>query len=85
MGQGGNVSEWEESPFELGNNRTESARGYRGGFWFNVLGSLSSSSRSKGEPTNEFGVLGFRVASIPEPSTLLLGALGGLGLLRRRT
>lgn len=27
---------------------------------------------------------GFRVASIPEPSTLLLVALAGMGLLRRR-
>ncbi len=43
--------------------------------------SLHASFRSSNNPTIEDGVVGFRVASIPEPSTLLLGALAGMGLL----
>jgi len=35
-------------------------------------------------PTSESDSIGFRVASIPEPSTLLLGALAGIGLMLRR-
>jgi hypothetical protein len=41
-------------------------------------------SRRNDFPTFEFGTKGFRLASIPEPGTGLLFALGLLGLSRRR-
>ena len=88
-GQGGNVYEWEETDSDLTNGPSpgSSARGIRGGNWFNADSSvLLSSSRNSVDPSNEYTVIGFRVASIiPEPSTLLLGLLAAMGLLLRRT
>jgi len=85
MGQGGNVFEWEETDFDLVNGTpSSSAGGVRGGLWFSDSGLLSSSSRVSFNPSNELNFIGFRVASIPEPSTLLLAAMGSVGLLLRR-
>jgi formylglycine-generating enzyme required for sulfatase activity len=88
MGQGGNVWEWEETDFDLVNGPTvsSSARGIRGGGWFSNSLNLSSSSRGDDDPASGSGVFGFRVASIPEPSTTCLGALGMVAVLwwRRR-
>ncbi len=90
MGQGGNVDEWEETDFDLMNGPipipSSPSRGRRGGFWnldFTSIG-LSSSGRSVANPSSAAFAIGFRVASIPEPSTLLLGALAGTSLLWRR-
>jgi formylglycine-generating enzyme required for sulfatase activity len=77
--QGGNLWEWNETKV------TSSSRGLRGGSFDNDSSLLHASYRSLNGPTNEGSeVVGFRVASIPEPSTLLLGALAGMGLLWRR-
>lgn len=84
MGQGGNVWEWEETEFDLLNDSSSSARGVRGGFWDFNSNLLLSSSRNIGIPSLENGSVGFRVASIPEPSTVLLGTLASVGLLMRR-
>lgn len=86
MGQGGNVWEWEETEFDLVNDSSSSARGVRGGGWSGSSSILLSSNRNIGGPSDESGDVGFRVASIPEPGTLLLGALaaGGLLVWRRR-
>jgi len=84
-GQGGNVSEWEETAFDLVNNFSSSARGVRGGDWFNGSFVLLSSRRFLGDPSSGvLSLIGFRVASIPEPSTLLLGVMASVGLLMRR-
>ncbi|MDA8746096.1 formylglycine-generating enzyme family protein [Rubripirellula amarantea] len=85
-GQGGNVFEWEETEFDLVNDSTSSARGVRGGTWSLNSDVLRSSNRFFDIPTYENDYIGFRVASIPEPSTALLGALaaGGLLVWRRR-
>jgi hypothetical protein len=47
---------------------------------------LNASSRVSGNPTNGEYFLGFRVASVPEPSALSLLAIGlsGMALVRRR-
>jgi hypothetical protein len=47
---------------------------------------LNASSRDSGNPTNGEYFLGFRVASVPEPSALSLLAIGlsGMALVRRR-
>jgi formylglycine-generating enzyme required for sulfatase activity len=87
MGLGGNVFEWEESSLDLANSSGSSSRGTRGGYWFNFSSFLSSSSRFDNDPSVEFNNSGFRVASlssspaaaVPEPGTLLLGTLLGLG------
>ncbi len=86
MGQGGNVYQWEETDFDLVNGPVDgsSARGFRGGFWFDISGNLSSSFRLSSSPSFEGSDIGFRVASIPEPTSLLLAAVAGVGLLLRR-
>jgi hypothetical protein len=47
-------------------------------------GFLTSSSRAAYYAYNEYNVAGFRVASVPEPATMGLLALGGIAVLRRR-
>ena len=85
-GQGGNVWEWEETDFDLMNNSSASERGVRGGFWNSFSFRLLSASRLSDDPANENVNGGFRVASIPEPRGLLLGALAAIGwwVWRRR-
>jgi len=72
--QGGNVSEWNEALI------SSIYRGIRGGGWTGFSNGLHASVRSFDRPTYEV-FTGFRVASIPEPSTLLLAALAAFGLL----
>jgi formylglycine-generating enzyme required for sulfatase activity len=87
-GQGGNAWEWEETDFDLVNDSSSSARGGRGGGWSDGdSGSLLATLRLELFPTFENDGVGFRVASIPEPSTahiLFSLAMIGLGLTRRR-
>ena len=78
----GNVWEWVESPYDSG-DYTSSERGVRGGSYYNIFGvgeDLRSSHRGSGYPDEEFYGLGFRVASVPEPATLLLLGLGAVML-----
>ncbi len=74
---GGNVWEWNETP--LG-----SFRGRRGSSYSSGDSTLSSSYRGYSLPYYEQGSIGFRVASVPEPCSLVLLSLGGLMLRRRR-
>ncbi|PTX99277.1 PEP-CTERM sorting domain-containing protein [Spartobacteria bacterium LR76] len=78
--QGGNVWEWNYAIIE------ETGRGLRGGSWAYSVGDLESYSRWGALPESENGSIGFRVATVPEPSTVLLVLLGGgaCGLWRRR-
>jgi hypothetical protein len=89
MGQGGNVFEWNESAFDGLNSSSSEGRAIRGGYWLDPEGSLRSSGRGygDGDPTIELDVIGFRVASVPEPSTyalLAMTAAGALWFTRRR-
>jgi formylglycine-generating enzyme required for sulfatase activity len=86
--QGGNVGEWNEavifSQDRFGNFVT--TRGGRGGNWVLSSNYLFAGLRSDALPTGASEYLGFRIASIPEPSTLLLGAMASIGVLfTRRT
>ncbi len=71
--QGGNVWEWNDAVIG-------STRGLRGGSWNNYDNILQSSIRDNYPPPNESSNVGFRVASVPEPSTYVLFALGGAAL-----
>jgi formylglycine-generating enzyme len=77
--QGGNVREWNDAV-------SGSSRGLRGGSWGNNATALRSSLRDGSGPAFESGLVGFRVASVPEPSTavLVLMGVGALYLWKRR-
>jgi formylglycine-generating enzyme required for sulfatase activity len=76
--QGGNVWEWNEAIIS-------SSRGLRGGSFLGFGGSvLQSSARNGTNPTGEDSDVGFRLASVPEPSSVLMMGLGGLALVTRR-
>ena len=77
--QGGNVWEWNDAVIS-------SARGVRGGSWGLTDGSYLASSFRGGEgPSTDNLLLGFRLASVPEPSSLVLSVLAsGVMLLRRK-
>jgi formylglycine-generating enzyme required for sulfatase activity len=78
---GGNVIQWNETMFG------SASRGVRGG-GFSSFGSgdLLSSTRTIGPPQEGFDSAGFRVATVPEPSTAALAvvACGTTLSLRRR-
>jgi len=80
--QGGNLWEWNESLI------SGSYRGLRGGSFLNDLfyanDEAHASKRSNNDPTVEDHTIGFRVAAVPEPGSILMLALGSLGVLRRR-
>ena len=87
MGQGGNVFEWNETAYDGSNNIADESRELRGGAW-----NMSSIYLNASERLNFYGPSigdtydfhGFRVASVPEPSTGLLVVLGLSGFLLRR-
>ena len=87
MGQGGNVWEWNETAYDGINNAAGESRELRGGSWYFNSSGLGASSRFSYNPPYETFDFGFRVASVPEPSTglLVLLGLGGLLLKRRKT
>ncbi len=81
--QGGNVYEWNDTVI------FSSSRGLRGGSWnggggFGFETGLRSSIRNGGTPPLEGNNVGFRVASVPEPSAAVLMVLGGAAWLARR-
>ncbi|MCA9101328.1 MAG: SUMF1/EgtB/PvdO family nonheme iron enzyme [Planctomycetales bacterium] len=76
--QGGNVWEWNEAVI------SSSFRGLRGGSFLSRASNLHADYRSLFYPALEGNSVGFRVATVPEPSTMLLGALAVVGLLMRR-
>ncbi len=77
--QGGNLWEWNEAIL-FGRYR-----GLRGGSSFDGSNNFAAWNRNYNYPTDEISDIGFRVAMIPEPATVLLfaGGLAGLALRRR--
>lgn len=65
MGLGGNVFEWEESPFDPTNYNRHASRGLRGGNWGDSSVYLSSSSRLSYSPDFKAADVGFRVVYLP--------------------
>ena len=80
----GNVYEWMESPYYSGEYTSGSGRGLRGGSCASDADDLASSYRGYGGPYFEYSDVGFRVASVPEPVSLVLLGLGGLALRYRK-
>lgn len=84
IGQGGNVAEWLESAYDGINSTGTEGRTIRGGDWSTSSINLRSSSRSNFSPTYIKNNVGFRVASVPEPSAVALLVLGTIALVGRR-
>jgi formylglycine-generating enzyme required for sulfatase activity len=76
--QGGNVWEWNDEVID------SSSRWLRGGSFNNNESNLRASYRVNYDPTFENNRVGFRVASVPEPTSLLLTMLAGGVMLARR-
>ena len=79
----GNVWEMLESPY-YENDSFDSYHVSRGGVYFHSVQYLRSSHRKDYTPWMESNVVGLRVASIPEPATLLLLGMGGLLISKRK-
>ncbi len=76
--------EWNETARDLINNTAGENRQLRGGSWLSDSSGLDASDRSFASPLYVNSSHGFRVASVPEPSTGLLVVLGLSGLLLKR-
>ncbi len=68
--QGGNLRELNDEVI------SGSSRGLRGGAWFPNVTGLQSSTRESATPSTHADYIGFRLATIPEPSTYALLSLG---------
>ena len=64
--------------WELNENEFESNRVIRGGSFSSMDKILGTSVWNLVNPANEYGFVGFRVAAVPEPFSLVLLGLGGL-------
>jgi formylglycine-generating enzyme required for sulfatase activity len=84
MAQGGNVWEWNETAYDGINDIVGESRELRGGTWEFPSIYLGINSVFNADPRAENGNFGFRVAMIPEPSSLSLLALGGVVVALRR-
>ncbi len=75
----GNSWEWGEDMYD------SSRRVLRGGSNGDSQAKMSSIVRGGGNPFQEYNATGFRVVMVPEPSTVLLFLIGGVGgwILRR--
>ena len=79
---GDDVLQWNDALLISG-----SYRGLRGGSWLGSSGDMASSKQFYDYPIDQQNNIGFRVASVPEPNTAVLAALGLAGLIawgRRR-
>ena len=77
--QGGNVWEWNDAVI------SGSSRGLRGGSEGNPENTLRASYRNDVDTSYETNAVGFRVASVPEPTSIVLTMLAsGMMLLRRK-
>ena len=80
--QGGNVWEYNDSIIEMPGYLM---RGLRGGSSYHGESGLASYTRDRVSPGNEDSLNGFRLASIPEPTSMLLTMVaGGMMLIRRK-
>lgn len=76
--QNGNAYEWNEAVGQF------STRGIRGSSWDNGFGNMQAYDRGFENHASEIRDLGFRVATVPEPSAVVLGVVAAAGVLIRR-
>ncbi|HKQ47365.1 MAG TPA: SUMF1/EgtB/PvdO family nonheme iron enzyme [Phycisphaerae bacterium] len=76
--QAGNVNEWNESVIE------GLYRGVRGGAFNNDDYTSAAGNRYSLDPTLERSNLGFRIAMVPEPGSLIMAAVAALAVPKRR-
>jgi formylglycine-generating enzyme required for sulfatase activity len=76
MGQGGNLWEWCETALDGSNSSPSEERVMRGGGFGDTEEALRSSYRGSGRMVDGNIGLGFRVASVPEPSICALVMIG---------
>ena len=76
--QAGNVYEWNDAVI------SGSLRGLRGGSCFSSSNFLPASGRGNSGPSREGANVGFRVASVPEPTSHVLTMLAGGVMFARR-
>jgi hypothetical protein len=56
----------------------------RGGSFSSGGSNAHAAGRSNANPSGEYYSFGFRVALVPEPATIVILALAGVSVLRRR-
>jgi formylglycine-generating enzyme required for sulfatase activity len=81
--QTGNIFEWNEARIDPMDD-SPYCRGFRGGTFDSYGTGMASVARDSTQPITEWQKLGFRVASVPEPCSLVLLSLGGLVLRSRK-
>jgi hypothetical protein len=86
MAQGGNVLEWNESARDGNNNDASENRVIRGGAWNDGadIGTRLDFMLYEGATTGDGVSVGFRIAMVPEPSSLSLLLAGGAVLMAGR-
>jgi len=84
QGQTGNVWQWAETDYSDPTNSSDSDRVFRGGNWYHTSSNLASSYRVDDGPTDTDDDIGIRVASVPEPNSIMLMVAGALGLALMR-
>jgi formylglycine-generating enzyme required for sulfatase activity len=89
MGQGGNVFEWYETELGGSNITDWYNREMGGGYWDSGIPIIEAWNRGAyASPWAESELIGFRIAMVPEPSSLSMLALGSLVVavgIRRRS
>jgi formylglycine-generating enzyme len=73
----GNIYEWNET-FTGGYSVYPMVNRCRGGSFYNDNSRFKSGIWAAANPYDEANIVGFRIASIPEPATVLLFGLGGM-------
>ena len=76
--QGGNMGEWNETIITSNPPTTAADRGIRSWSFSDFSSYLLASTRGSNAPSNESDTIGFRVASVPEPGSLVM--LAGIAL-----
>ena len=76
--QSGDVYEWNDAVI------SSQLRGLRGGSWNDPSSGLRSTFQGSGSPSGGINEVGFRLASVPEPSVAVSLIIAGVLLLSRR-